>query len=139
MKDFNPEDHDWLVCTGDVVVGDTIDFTEAVFGGSHRKPKFLGDRQIIAKVIGDSYGAKKQQHTFTLQVKHSEGEQPIGSGKTIRRKGRNVYRNGTHRLRWNDERLRQSVADEKHERGDAARTDRDHRIAEMFCPKCQGD
>ena len=43
-------------CTGDICLGDTIQFTEAVFGGSYRKPRYLGDRTITAKVVNDSYG-----------------------------------------------------------------------------------
>jgi len=114
-------------CTGDVVVGDTIEFTEAVFGGSFRSPKYLGDRTIEANVIKDSYGDKKQQHTFSLVVISSTGIQPIASGKRTTRKGRNIYKNGTLRAEWTNEAERLDAADEKHSRGDfhrAAREDR---------------
>ena len=114
-------------CTGDVVAGDNIKFTEGVFGGSYRKPKYRGDRTICATVLRESYGAAKQQHTFTLLVHQSDGYEPIEAGKTIKRKGRNIYRNGTKRQQWADESQRDSVADEKHTRGDAARADRDSR------------
>jgi hypothetical protein len=114
-------------CTGDVVSGDIISFTESVFGGSHRKPIYLGDRGIIAEVLRDSYGADKQQHTFTLRVISSEGVDPLAAGTETRRKGRNVYKNGTKRARWNDEAARKTAADEKHRRGDAARAVRTQR------------
>ena len=116
-----------LNATGDVVVGDRITFTEGVFGGSHRNPNYLGDREIVAEVIRDSYGASKQQHTFTLRVISSAGFDPVKVGKEIRRKGRNVYRNGVLRETWTDESERDAVRNEKHSRGDAARFARNER------------
>ena len=124
MDDFK------ISCTGDVVVGDQIKFTEGVFDGSYRKPKFVGTRTIEALVLRDSYGLKKQQHTFTLKVLASAGTNPLVVGKTVRRKGRNVYgtetfyRNGTMRRAWKNESDRAAARAEKHERGDAARVDR---------------
>jgi hypothetical protein len=117
----------WTVCTGDVCAGDTIRFTEAVFAGSYRKPKYIGERQIVASVVRDSYGACKQQHTFTLEVIESSGVSPLVAGTTTTRKGRNVYRNGTERLLLADESARRERLDEKHERGNAARARRDAR------------
>lgn len=112
--------------TGDVVTGDVIRFDEAVFGGSHRNPSLKGHRTITARVVKDSYGADKQQHTFSLVILRSEGtdadKYPAGSKTT--RKGRNVYRNRVMRQRWQDESLRHQVATEKHARGDAARARR---------------
>jgi len=115
-------------CTGDVVAGDHIRFTEAVFAGSYRKPKYQGERVIEALVVRDSYGEAKQQHTFTLEVTTSEGEDALPVGKTIRRKGRNVYRNGTQRKPWTDETQRGEALEEKHQRGDNARAARQHRL-----------
>jgi hypothetical protein len=108
-------------CTGDVVVGDTILFTEAVFGGSWKRPSFLGERTITARVLKDSYGVAKQQHTFTLEVISCEGYDALSEDQVIRRKGRNVYRNGTSRMAWADEALRNEARQEKHSRGDIAR------------------
>lgn len=116
-------------CTGDVCRGDVILFTESVFGGSHRRPKYLGERRIVARVIGDSYGSVRQQHTFTLEVLVSEGVQPLEAGIRTRRKGRNVYRNDCRRLPWADEHARRAALDEKHARGDAARAERAERRA----------
>lgn len=117
----------WQNCTGDAVAGDTIRFREAVFGGSFRKPQYLGDRTIIAEIIRDSYGAAKQQHTFTLRIIESSGFEPLAVGTVTRRKGRNVYRQGTERLAWENEDARYSAATEKHMRGDAARAAREAR------------
>lgn len=114
-------------CTGDACVGDTIKFKEAVFGGSFRKPKFLGDREITAKIIKDSYGADKQQHTFTIEVISSSGSDPLTPGTVTTRKGRNVYKNGTHRIKWDNEADRKKSLDDKHVRGDIARAERDKR------------
>lgn len=116
-------------CTGDVCRGDVILFTEAVFGGSYRKPRFLGERRIVARVIGDSYGAQRQQHTFTLEVLASEGTAPLEAGIRTTRKGRNVYRHDCRRMQWADEAARRVALDEKHARGDAARAERDERRA----------
>lgn len=116
-----------VVATGDVVAGDTIRFEEGVFGGSFRNPSFLGNRTVEAEVMRDSYGADKQQHTFTLRILASSGIEPLEVGKVTRRKGRNVYRNGVWRQRWADEAARKAAADEKHGRGDAARAAREER------------
>ena len=109
--------------------GDTILFSEAVFGGSHRRPTHLGERTIVARVLKDSYGAERQQHTFTLEVLASEGVQPLDSGIRTRRKGRNIYRHGCKRMPWQDERQRREALEEKHTRGDAARAERAERRA----------
>ena len=113
----------WLY-TASVCQGDTIKFTEGVFAGSYRNARFVGERVLVCKVIKDSYGALKQQHTFTLQVITCTGMEPVKKGKTIRRKGRTIYRYGVERLVWNDEQHREAVAAEKHKRGDVARAAR---------------
>ena len=114
--------HDWIPATGDVGAGDVIRFSEACFGGSWEKPRYAGDREIVAIVSKDSYGSTKQQHTFTLQIVDWVGdENPGDPGEAIRRKGRNVYRNGCERLAWQDETARDLARSEKHERGSEAR------------------
>ena len=105
-------------CTGDVVVGDEVCFERDTFSGSYRNPKFEGTERVIGKIIKDSYGKDKQQHTFTID---------LGDGSTIRIKGRNLYRNGTFRKIWADEYKRKFQLDEKHERGSAARKKRAER------------
>ncbi len=118
---------EWVNATGDVVQGDTIRFKEAVFGGSFRRPHYLGERTITAYVAKDSYGDAKQQHTFTLDIVAVEGYDASSVLQRTTRKGRNVYRNGTERLRWKDEAQRDLIAAEKHQRGDLARRQRDER------------
>lgn len=123
--------NEWVDTTGDVVTGDTIRFTEAVFSGSFRNPKCLGERTITAKVVNDSYGEFKQQHTFTLVVIESTGVEALKEGTKTTRKGRNVYRNGTERMAWTNENERRLAADEKHARGDCARAEREIRRNEL--------
>ncbi|MCB9993137.1 MAG: hypothetical protein H6873_05720 [Hyphomicrobiaceae bacterium] len=114
-------------CTGDACTGDVILFTEAAFGGSFRKPKFMGERRIAARIVKDSYGSAKQQHTFILEVIESEGYDALAAGTTTTRKGRNIYRNGTTRQPWANEAERKVTIGDKHQRGDAARSAREAR------------
>jgi len=110
MKKFN------IDCTGDCVVGDIVEFGRAVFEGRYPRAKFSYTEIIEAKIIRDSYGKAKQQHTFTLQY--------LDNNETFRIKGRNLYRNGTRRQEWDDESKRQMAINEKHNRGNIAREDR---------------
>ena len=119
-----------IPCPGDACEGDVILFSEAVFAGSFRKPRFLGDRRIAAKIIKDSYGAERQQHTFSLAILASDGTEPLAAGSKTTRKGRSVYRNGVLRAAWLDETERRAALDDKHARGDAARRAREERRGE---------
>jgi hypothetical protein len=110
-------------CTGDAVVGDEVRFERATFTGSFRNAKFAGFEQITGKIIKDSYGKDKQQHTFTLA---------LADGTELRIKGRNLYANGTYRRLWADESMRRIAAEEKHLRGDRARAARAQRIEFSF-------
>lgn len=110
-----------LCCTGDCVVGDEVAFERATFCGSLRKPKFNGFELVVGRIVADSYGADKQQHTFTVA---------LSSGSKTMIKGRNLYANGVYRRPWADEGQRHAAAGEKHQRGDAARAARAQRIEE---------
>jgi hypothetical protein len=101
--------------TGDCCVGDEVRFQRALFSGSFRNPKFAGFELVTAKIIKDSYGSEKQQHTFTLETE---------DGETTLIKGRNLYKNGVYRKKWEDESQRKKALDEKHERGSSARHQR---------------
>ena len=105
--DLNPR---WIDATGDVVAGDTVRFRRAIFGGSYRRPVFLGHEDIQGVVLRDSYGQRSGQHTFTLKTPDRE----------LKIMGRNLYRNGVSRQLWDDESARRLAADEKHRRGDFA-------------------
>jgi hypothetical protein len=112
-SDYTGDKTHTINCTGDAVVGDEVAFERATFSGSFRNAKFTGFELVSGKIIRDSYGAAKQQHTFTLE---------LANGTTLLIKGRNLYANGTWRKTWEDEYLRKIAADEKHHRGDFART-----------------
>ncbi len=116
--DLNPR---WIDATGDVVAGDTVRFKRAIFGGSHRRPVFLGHEDIEGVVLRDSYGLRTGQHTFTLRT----------PDRDLKIMGRNLYRNGVSRQIWHDESARRLAADEKHRRGDFARNER---AEKMFGP-----
>ena len=96
--------------TGDVATGAKVIFARATFEGSYKRPRFSGIEVISGTVTSDSYGAKKQQHTFS--IKTSKG--------SMRIKGRNLYSIAVFaKPRCAEE--RQASLDEKHERGDRAR------------------
>ena len=107
-------------CTGNACAGDEITFREAVYGGSFRKPLFRGHRMIAARILRDSYGQLKGQHTFTLEVLASQGVDPLQEGQVIKRKGRNIYREGTRRKRWADEAAREVALQDKYARRKAS-------------------
>lgn len=100
--------------TGDACVGDEVAFARATFTGSYRKPKFAGYEVVRGTIVRDSYGAKKQQHTFTIET--DDGQLLI--------KGRNLYSVLTL-AKPRDERERRAALAEKHERGEAARSARE--------------
>lgn len=110
-------------CTGDAVVGDEVRFERATFTGSFRNAKFAGFETVTGKIVKDSYGKDKQQHTFTLALE---------DGSELRIKGRNLYANGTYRKLWADESQRRAAAEEKHARGDSARAIRASRLECSF-------
>ena len=104
----------------DLTTGCKIRFTEPVFSGSYRNATYLGDRTIRGTITKESYGEKTGQHTFTIQVEDVTGERAdvVREKGTIRRKGRNVYRDcETLSTPDNYETLRQ----DKHHRGAMAR------------------
>ncbi|KAG0599182.1 hypothetical protein M758_12G134000 [Ceratodon purpureus] len=117
-------------CTGDVCQGDTVLFQHAVFDTPFDIERRcasgppLGQRWVAGKVVNESYGAAKQQHTFTIEVLWSTGTKPFSVMHPVRIKGRNLYRIQTLRQLWPDETKRQMVLDEKHARGAEARAHR---------------
>ena len=118
---FNGDEVYTRRCTGDAVTGDEVRFSQAMFTGSFRNPKFAGFRLVTGVIVNDSYGQDKQQHTFTLR---------LADGSTLKIKGRNLYRNGTWRKPWADESDREQAAEQKHFMGDVARAEREQRINE---------
>ena len=106
--------------SGDACQGDEVCCLLGRFGGSYKKPKLEGFSLLQGVITKDSYGAEKQQHTFTLELLD-------GTKKRI--KGRNLYRYGTF-AKPRSEAERSEALDEKHERGSSARACRDARRAQ---------
>jgi len=73
-----------------LTAGTQIKLKEQVFEGYPRS-RLAGVREIIGTISKESYGAKRGQHTFTIEVESSSGYKAPDCGKKIRRKGRNVY------------------------------------------------
>ncbi|KAK1278064.1 Zinc finger CCCH domain-containing protein 62 [Acorus gramineus] len=92
--------------------------------------KIIGKRTIAGRVVKESYGAAKQQHTFTvspgkIEILWCKGVKSLPPLFPLLVKGRNLYRLKTFRQRWNNESERSKVLDEKHKRGAAARRTRE--------------
>ena len=121
-SDYTGDDQYNINCTGDCVVGDSVRFDRAVFTGSFRNAKFSHFERVTGLIIADSYGAAKQQHTFTIELSNAE---------KIKIKGRNLYKQGVYRQPWQDESLRSKALDEKHTRGNEARKQRKQRLEEL--------
>ncbi|PAN14857.1 hypothetical protein PAHAL_2G449300 [Panicum hallii] len=122
-------------CKGDVCRGDAVLFKQKVYEKSgKRHAKCIGKRIVAGKVIKESYGKEKQQHTFTIQVFWSKGAGKLPPLHLLLVKGRNLYRMMTFRQPWANEAERLKVLDEKHSRGDDAR-----RVRALNRPKSAGN
>ncbi|KAK2979493.1 hypothetical protein RJ640_008377, partial [Escallonia rubra] len=124
-----------LNCKGDACTGDTVMFEQNVYemfniaSRSASGPP-CGTRIVAGRIVKESYGAAKQQHTFTIEVLWSKGEKPLPPLHPLLIKGRNLYRLKTVRQRWENEGDRQKMLCEKHNRGAVARTNREARVQE---------
>ncbi|KAK7275549.1 hypothetical protein RIF29_16668 [Crotalaria pallida] len=124
-----------LNCKGDACTGDVVLFEQNVYemfsiaSRSATGPP-CGKRTVAGRIVKESYGAAKQQHTFTVEVLWSKGEKPFPPLHPLLIKGRNLYRLKTLRQIWEDEGERQKRLMEKHSRGTVAREDREARMQE---------
>ncbi|KAH0452584.1 hypothetical protein IEQ34_019883 [Dendrobium chrysotoxum] len=122
-------------CKGDACLGDVVIFEQNVYdmfsiaSRSATGPP-CGTRTVAGRIVKESYGVAKQQHTFTIEVLWSKGEKPLPPLRQLLIKGRNLYRIKTMRQRWVDEGERLKVLQEKHGRGSHARYSREIRIKE---------
>lgn len=127
---FYPRSSFNINCTGDVCKGDVVLFTQKVyksFDKMTRSGNVSGKRTIAGRVVKESYGAAKQQHTFTVEVLWSRGVKKLPPLFPLLVKGRNLYKLKVFRQRWENERERLRVLAEKHQRGAAARLVRETR------------
>ncbi|CAN6483453.1 unnamed protein product [Victoria cruziana] len=122
-----------LNCKGDACTGDVVMFEQNVYdmynivSRSATAPP-CGTRRVAGRIVKESYGAAKQQHTFTVEVLWSEGVKPLPALHPLLIKGRNLYKLKTMRQRWPDEMVRSKVLQEKHSRGCRARFSREARV-----------
>ncbi|ERN05548.1 hypothetical protein AMTR_s00007p00265400 [Amborella trichopoda] len=120
-------------CRGDACTGDVVLFEQNVYemfsiaSRSATAPS-CGTRLVAGRIVKESYGMAKQQHTFTVEVLWSKGVKPWPPLHPLLIKGRNLYRLQTKRQRWADENERKKALDEKHSRGNVARSSREARI-----------
>ncbi|XP_061980758.1 zinc finger CCCH domain-containing protein 62-like [Populus nigra] len=124
-----------LDCKGDACRGDIVMFDQNVYDKYNIASRSamgppIGTRMVAGKIVQESYGAAKQQHTFTIEVLWSKGENPLPPLHPLLIKGRNLYRMKTLRQRWEDEGERRKILLEKHLRGSLARSNRETRIQE---------
>uniref|UniRef100_A0A5B6YKX5 Putative zinc finger CCCH domain-containing protein 62-like n=1 Tax=Davidia involucrata TaxID=16924 RepID=A0A5B6YKX5_DAVIN len=89
-----------------------------------RRGSLLGKRTVAGRIVKESYGAAKQQHTFTVEVFWSKGIRKLPPLFPLLVKGRNLYKLKTFRQVWKNEAERSKVLAEKHKRGAAARLKR---------------
>lgn len=130
LKDGNgealyPRSSFTINCTGDVCKGDVVLFNQRVyerFNKIRRHGNVLGRRTVVGRIVKESYGAAKQQHTFTVEVLWSKGTKKLAPLSPLLVKGRNLYKMKTFRQRWKNEGERLNVLAEKHMRGAAARS-----------------
>ncbi|KAK1433039.1 hypothetical protein QVD17_09945 [Tagetes erecta] len=122
-------------CTGDACKGDVVLFRQKVY---KKRGHIVGKRTVAGRIVKESYGTSKQQHTFTVEVLWSKPNKNLPPLSPLLVKGRNLYRLGTYRQPWKNEAERSKVLGEKHTRGDAARHKRKLRQAETFSNNDKG-
>ncbi|KAK4416223.1 Zinc finger CCCH domain-containing protein 62 [Sesamum alatum] len=129
---FYPRSSFTIDCTGDVCKGDVVLFNQKVyqnFDKMTRRGSHSGRRTVAGRIVKESYGVARQQHTFTVEVLWSRGTKKLAPLYPLLVKGRNLYKLKTFRQRWKNEKGRLEVLAEKHKRGAAARTIRAMRKA----------
>lgn len=129
-----------LNCKGDACKGDVVIFEQNIYRRKKGEPRgvrgrLCGQRTNAGRIIKESYGTAKQQHTFTVEIFWSKGYKPWPPLHPLLIKGRNLYKDKTMRQPWPDEHERSRVLQEKHARGFIARKSRDVRIHEKEIDK----
>ncbi|KAL6642975.1 hypothetical protein ACP70R_021156 [Stipagrostis hirtigluma subsp. patula] len=121
-----------LNCKGDACKGDVVMFEQNIYkrkkGAPRGVKRLCGQRTNAGRIIKESYGTEKQQHTFTIEIFWSKGYKPWPPLHPLLIKGRNLYKDKTMRQPWPDEEERKRVLQEKHARGFVARKKRAVRI-----------
>ncbi|OVA08310.1 zinc finger protein [Macleaya cordata] len=118
----------WDACTGDIVLFEQNVYEMYNIASRSATGPPCGTRIVAGRIVKESYGSAKQQHTFTIEVLWSKGVKPLPPLHPLLIKGRNLYRLQTVRQLWADEEERRKVLQEKHSRGSLARSNRETRI-----------
>ncbi|CAI5475536.1 unnamed protein product [Closterium sp. Yama58-4] len=88
-------------CTGDDCKNDVVLFNQRISARSvtrhERKATHGGYRSVAGRVVSESYGVKKQQHTFTVEVIWRSGLHALAPMTQLLVKGRVLYRHKTFR------------------------------------------
>jgi len=102
----------WTTCGQDIIEGDVIRWTEAVWKPTRRKkakPVKIGTRKLVGQVV------KADAEWLTVTLKRCEVEPAVGWWRTIpllkgeaRRKRASIARTA-ERLLWSDESAREAV------------------------------
>ncbi|WCJ31090.1 SAP domain-containing protein [Euphorbia peplus] len=139
-ESFYPISSFGIDCQGDVCEGDVVLFKQHVYAKYNIRTEYqnrIGTRTVAGRVIKESYGLAKQQHTFTVEVLWSKlwckrlfGTKKLRPLFPLLVKGRNLYKLKTLRQLWNDEDERSRVLSEKHRRGADARAAAAVRVSE---------
>ncbi|KAL8251105.1 hypothetical protein R6Q59_034798 [Mikania micrantha] len=127
-ESFYPRSSFSINCTGDACKGDVVLFRQKVY---KKRGQTMGKRTVAGRIVKESYGTSKQQHTFTVEVLWSKPYKNLSTLSTLLVKGRNLYKFGTYRQPWKNEAERLKVLGEKHTRGDTARHKRKLRQTEI--------
>ncbi|XP_016678361.1 zinc finger CCCH domain-containing protein 62 [Gossypium hirsutum] len=80
-------------CTGDACTGDVVMFEQNVYemfniASQSASGPPCGTRIVVGRIVKESYGSAKQQHTFTIEVLWSKGEKPLSPLHPLLIKGR---------------------------------------------------
>lgn len=73
-----------------LIKGQIIQWSEPVFKG-YPNSKYLGERLNTGLILKDSYGSKRGQHSFSIQITESKGVDPLPVNSIRNRLGRNLY------------------------------------------------
>lgn len=110
-----PPGEGWIECTGPLVVGDVVRFSESVW----RNKKRIGSRVVTAQILDPAVDDVGEQwpkaaagdgwvYCLTLCA---EGDHVGDFGHQFRRQERNVFRNGLVRRPWSDESARMALVE----------------------------
>jgi hypothetical protein len=104
----DPIPNGWIEITDQhqtIVPGDEVEYWEGVYDGKYPNGLWIGRKQVVARVLKESFGTKDGHHRLKMEVLSSEGKNPFEAGKRILRREQSLYRyySRTIRKAWADE------------------------------------